>query len=81
LLSWLSRIFPRPVRATAFMLNIAAEHTMTAMEGVIGNYFRARDELEPVAATELVTRLRKGSVVLLDVRPSDEYVLAICPTL
>ena len=31
--------------------------------------------LEPVAATELMTRLREGSVVLLDVRPEDEYGL------
>jgi ArsR family transcriptional regulator len=42
-------------------------------------YFRARDPLEPVAATELATRLRDGSVVLLDVRPEDEYSLGHLP--
>jgi rhodanese-related sulfurtransferase/DNA-binding HxlR family transcriptional regulator len=60
-------------------LRFVAEHTVTAMERVIGVYFRARDQLEPVAASELVTRLREGSVVLLDVRPEDEYGLGHLP--
>jgi rhodanese-related sulfurtransferase/DNA-binding HxlR family transcriptional regulator len=60
-------------------LRFVAEHAVTAMERVIGVYFRARDQLEPVAAAELVTRLREGSVVLLDVRPEDEYGLGHLP--
>ena len=42
-------------------------------------YFRARDELEPVAAKELLARLREGDVVILDVRPEDEYGLGHLP--
>jgi ArsR family transcriptional regulator len=49
------------------------------MERVIRSYFQARDELEPVPAGELLTRLRDGSVVLLDVRPQDEYGLGHLP--
>lgn len=60
-------------------LRHVAEHTVASMERVVGAYFRARDELEPVAASELVTRLREGSVVLLDVRPEDEYGLGHLP--
>jgi rhodanese-related sulfurtransferase/DNA-binding HxlR family transcriptional regulator len=60
-------------------LRHVAEHATAAMERVIRSYFRARDELEPVAAAELTTRLREGSVVLLDVRPSDEYSLGHLP--
>jgi rhodanese-related sulfurtransferase/predicted transcriptional regulator len=60
-------------------LRRVAEHTADAMEKVIGSYFQARDELEPVAASDLMTRLREGSVVLLDVRPSDEYGLGHLP--
>ena len=56
-----------------------AEHTVASMERVIRRYFQARDELEPVAAAELLTRLREGSVVLLDVRPEDEYGLGHLP--
>jgi ArsR family transcriptional regulator len=60
-------------------LRHVAEHAVDAMESVISSYFRARDELEPVAADELVARLREESVVLLDVRPEDEYGLGHLP--
>lgn len=60
-------------------LRHVATHTVASMERVIGAYFRARDELEPVTAAELVTRLREGSVLLLDVRPEDEYGLGHLP--
>lgn len=60
-------------------LRQVAEHTVASMERVVGAYFRPRDELEPVTATELATRLREGSVVLIDVRPEDEYGLGHLP--
>jgi ArsR family transcriptional regulator len=60
-------------------LQRVAEHTVATMERVIRSYFQARDELEPVPAGELLTRLRDGSVVLLDVRPQDEYGLGHLP--
>ena len=60
-------------------LRHVAEHTVAAMERVIRAYFRERDQLEPVAASELVERLREGSVVLIDVRPEDEYELGHLP--
>lgn len=60
-------------------LRHVAEHATAAMERVVRSYFRTRDELEPVAAVELAERLREGSVVLLDVRPSDEYGLGHLP--
>jgi rhodanese-related sulfurtransferase/DNA-binding HxlR family transcriptional regulator len=56
-----------------------AEHAVASMERIVAAYFRARDQLEPVAATELLTRLRDRSVVLLDVRPEDEYGLGHLP--
>jgi rhodanese-related sulfurtransferase/DNA-binding HxlR family transcriptional regulator len=60
-------------------LRVVAEHTVASMERVINAYFRARDELEPVAAPELLARLREGSILLLDVRPEDEYSLGHLP--
>lgn len=60
-------------------LRHVAEHATAAMERVIHSYFHARDELEPVAAAELTARLRDGSVMLLDVRPNDEYSLGHLP--
>jgi rhodanese-related sulfurtransferase/DNA-binding HxlR family transcriptional regulator len=60
-------------------LRHVAERATAAMERVIRSYFRARDELEPVGAAELAARLREGSVMLLDVRPTDEYSLGHLP--
>jgi ArsR family transcriptional regulator len=60
-------------------LRHVAEHAVASMERIVGAYFRARDELEPVAANELLTRLRGGDVVILDVRPEDEYGLGHLP--
>ena len=60
-------------------LRHVAEHAMAAMERIVATYFRARDELEPIAAKELLARLREGDVVILDVRPEDEYRLGHLP--
>src|SRR6185437_11510643 len=57
------------------VLRHVAEHSVASMERVVATYFRARDELEPVAAKELLARLREGGVVVLDVRPEDEFAL------
>ena len=56
-----------------------AEHAVASMERIVTAYFLARDELEPVAAEELLTRVRQGDVVILDVRPEDEYGLGHLP--
>ncbi len=60
-------------------LRHVAEHAVASMERIVATYFRARDELEPVAAKELLARLRGGNVVILDVRPEDEYGLGHLP--
>lgn len=36
-------------------------------------YLRQREELEPITAGELLRRMRKDDVVVLDVRPEEEY--------
>jgi DNA-binding transcriptional ArsR family regulator/rhodanese-related sulfurtransferase len=36
-------------------------------------YLQARHQLEAVTSDELVSRIREGSVTLLDVRPTEEY--------
>lgn len=60
-------------------LRHVAERAVTSMERVVAEYFHARDHFEPMAATELVIRLREGSVMLLDVRPEDEFGLGHLP--
>jgi rhodanese-related sulfurtransferase/DNA-binding transcriptional ArsR family regulator len=69
----------RDIVALFGALRHVAEHATAAMERVVRSYFQARDELEPVTAAELTARLRDGSVMLLDVRPNDEYSLGHLP--
>lgn len=56
-----------------------AERNLAEVQQVLAGYFRERDGLEPVSRAELVARLRRGEVVLLDVRPEDEYALGHLP--
>ncbi len=46
---------------------------LAEVEQVVRDYFRARDELEPVGRAELIERMERGEVVALDVRPAEEY--------
>lgn len=43
------------------------------IQRVVGNYLQDRKDLEAVTAEELRSRMEKGKVVLLDVRPETEY--------
>jgi len=40
---------------------------------VVRDYFAARDALEPLRREELVARAERGNVVILDVRPAQEF--------
>jgi rhodanese-related sulfurtransferase/DNA-binding MarR family transcriptional regulator len=50
-----------------------ARHRLAEVDQVVRDYFGARDQLEPVSRTELQARLRRREVVLIDVRPPEEY--------
>jgi rhodanese-related sulfurtransferase len=43
------------------------------VEQITRDYFEARDELDPVGRAELVARAGDGDVIVLDVRPGEEY--------
>jgi rhodanese-related sulfurtransferase len=60
-------------------LRAIAERSLGEVDKLIAGYFRERDALEPVARDELLRRLKKGTVTLLDVRPEDEFALAHLP--
>jgi len=40
---------------------------------VVRDYFLARDALETVSRDQLLTRMKEGDVVVLDVRPREEF--------
>jgi rhodanese-related sulfurtransferase len=50
-----------------------AESRLSEVDRVVEAYLVDRDALEAVDASELLERLRDGSVVVLDVRPEEEY--------
>lgn len=55
------------------LLRTIAERRLGDVDRLVKTYFTTRDDLEPVARPELLERLRSGSVVLVDVRPAEEY--------
>jgi ArsR family transcriptional regulator len=60
-------------------LSRVGERNNAEIARVIANYFRARDEFEPVSRDELLDRLRCGSAAVLDVRPEDEFASGHLP--
>lgn len=60
-------------------LSRLGERNMAEIERVMATYFRARDAMEPVTRAELISRLRDGTVTVLDVRPESEFNLGHLP--
>lgn len=60
-------------------LRRVAERNLAEVERVVRDYFEKRDHLAPVSRAELVRRLKDREVVLLDVRPEDEFALGHLP--
>jgi ArsR family transcriptional regulator len=60
-------------------LRRVAERNVAEVERVVRDYFQRRDDLEAVSRMELTERLAAGEVILLDVRPEDEFALGHLP--
>lgn len=60
-------------------LRTLVERNVTEAQDVVAGYFQRRDDMEPVSRKELLKRLKEESVVLLDVRPEDEFALGHLP--
>jgi rhodanese-related sulfurtransferase/predicted transcriptional regulator len=56
-----------------------AEQRVAEMERLLRTWLAHRDEMEPVRATELLERAKKGLVTVLDVRPPEEYAAGHLP--
>jgi rhodanese-related sulfurtransferase len=52
---------------------------LAEVEQTAGAYLGGRDDEEPVGREELLARLRKGDVAVLDVRPAEEYAAGHIP--
>lgn len=60
-------------------LRHVAERNLAEVERIVRGYFANRDSMEPVSREELLTRSRAGLVIVLDVRPADEFALGHLP--
>lgn len=55
------------------------ERNLAEIGRVLAAYYAARDEMEPVSREELMERVGKGLVTVLDVRPADEFAAGHLP--
>ena len=61
------------VEALLQALRHTAEEELAELDQVAREYLEGRDDFEPIERAELVERLKKGSCVLIDVRPRREF--------
>jgi rhodanese-related sulfurtransferase/DNA-binding transcriptional ArsR family regulator len=52
-----------------------AERNVAEVERVVRSYFNKLDDLEPVTRKQLLRMIREEAVMVLDVRPPDEFAL------
>ena len=60
-------------------LRRVGETHLAEIDRVVETYLQDRQQLQPIEADELLDRLSKDQVILLDVRPSEEYNAAHLP--
>jgi rhodanese-related sulfurtransferase/predicted transcriptional regulator len=72
----LYRIADDSIEVLWHALRRAAETRLAELDAVVRDYLGGRDDFEPIGRTELVGRLKAGSVTLIDVRPVEEYQAA-----
>jgi rhodanese-related sulfurtransferase/DNA-binding transcriptional ArsR family regulator len=54
-------------------LLLLAEKRLAEVDRLVHDYFNGTDGIEPVGRGELLDRVRSGEVVVVDVRPREEY--------
>jgi rhodanese-related sulfurtransferase/DNA-binding transcriptional ArsR family regulator len=70
------RLASPAVEALWGSLRAVAEDRDAEVERLVRAYFGDRDGLEPVVMTDLLDRARSGEVLLIDVRPVEEFEAA-----
>ena len=60
-------------------LSRVTQSNVGAAEKVLNSYFRERDNFEPVSRKELLRRMRKGRVTVIDTRPQEEFAAGHLP--
>jgi rhodanese-related sulfurtransferase len=73
------RVAGNEVPAFVVALRDLARGRRAEVDQIVRDYFVARDALEPVGSGELIGRMESGEVILLDVRPVEEYLAGHIP--
>lgn len=60
-------------------LRSVAQQHLAEVDRLVSAYLSVKDDLEPVAGQELLQRVRKRSVTVLDVRPPEEFAAGHLP--
>ena len=60
-------------------LRAVGEENLAEIDKLVKLYLDSKDSLEPVPAKELMQRVKKGLVIVLDVRPPEEYASGHIP--
>lgn len=55
------------------------ERHVAEVDVIVRDYFQGRDALEPITRKDLLARMKRGNVQVLDVRPEDEFALGHLP--
>ena len=55
------------------------ERRITEIDRIVQTYLHDRSNLEPISVQELIQRLNDGNIILLDVRPAEEYAAGHLP--
>lgn len=61
------------------VLRAVAERSIAEVQKLVDTYLTAKDDLEPVEAEELLGRVRKNLVTVVDVRPREEFLAGHLP--
>jgi len=73
------RLADPAVHAFLRSLQDLAARQLAEVRDIVRDYFEASDSFEPVSAAGLLNRLHSEGVVVLDVRPEDEYAAGHLP--
>ena len=73
------RVSGEDVVALFVELREVAQAHLAEVQTLLRDHLERRDQLEAVGAEELLRRLRSGEVVVLDVRPEEEYAAGHVP--
>lgn len=66
------------IRLLSALRSVGEEH-LAEVDKLVKLYLDSRDGMEPIPARELMQRVKKGLVTVLDVRPLDEYAAGHLP--